>query len=131
MDGNKVSPVPAGLSGRGAAFWASTVAAYELSESELLLLLEVGRTLCDLDLLEAQVLRAGVTVPGSAGQPVLNACLTEARGMRLTLHRLLAALQLPDEDGKQVPSSGTLRGRAAAAARWNGHVADPARRGGR
>ncbi len=105
------SPPPAGLATRGAGFWAATVKQYELSDGELTLLAEACRTLDNLDALDASIRENGAIVTGSMGQPVVNGALTEARGQRALLHRLLAALALPDADGAVVPSGTQMRGR--------------------
>jgi hypothetical protein len=61
---------------------------------------------------------------GSQGQPVVNPALTEARGQRAVLHRLVAALQMPDLDDKPMPAASSQRGRTGAQARWRGHRKD-------
>jgi hypothetical protein len=109
---------PKGLDTRGRAYWASVVGAYELTDTELELLAEACHTLDDLDLLEAAIAQNGAMVEGAAGQPVVNPALTEARGQRLALHRLVSALDLPDEDGASIPTAVTIRNRSAARARW-------------
>lgn len=109
---------PAGLDQRGRRFWSSTVADFDLSGAELELLAEVCRTLDNLDQLADMIGKHGATVKGSQGQPVVNPALTEARGQRAILHRLLAALQLPDEDDQPVPSARSVASRDAARARW-------------
>lgn len=119
---------PRGLGARGLRFWTHTVEAFDLTDGELEVLHEACRTLDNLDQLAAAVERDGATTLGSAGQTVVNPCLTEARGQRLALHRLVAALALPDDDGEAMPSVGTLRARKAAAARWQGHRRDVASR---
>ena len=52
----------------------------------------------------------------------MNPALTEARGQRLALHRLLSALQLPADDGVPLPTPVTVRNRQAAKARWPGRA---------
>ncbi len=112
---------PSGLKSRGKAFWAATTTEFDLSGAELEILAEVARTLDTLDALAVAVERDGPMVSGSTGQPVLNPAVTEARGQRVVLHRLLAALALPDEDGGQlVVSARSASGKAAARARWSG-----------
>jgi hypothetical protein len=120
--------VPAGLAVRGRRFWRETTEKYEVSASELQLLREVCRTMDNLDDLAAAIAADGATVLGSKGQQVVNPALTEARGQRLALHRLIAALALPDEVGEAVPSVARLRASKAAAARWAGHQTDAQRR---
>src|SRR5665647_1476828 len=110
---------PEGLNTRGRAYWASIVVPYELTDTELELLAEACHTLDDIDLLEAAIAEKGAMVVGAAGQPVVNPALTEARGQRLALHRLVSALDLPDEDGVSVPTAVAIRNRTAARARWH------------
>ncbi|BDZ60858.1 hypothetical protein Lsed01_00176 [Demequina sediminis] len=117
---------PDGLGSRGARFWTATLEAYELSDSETPLLLEACRTLDNLDALAQAVADHGAMTVGSMGQPVVNPALTEARGQRIVLHRLLAALALPDEDGEAIPTGAQQRGKASAAKRWAGHTSERA-----
>lgn len=121
---SKTPRAPAGLGTRGRAYWRATMGAYELTDSETELLLEVCRTLDDLARLAEAIDREGAMVKGSAGQPVVNPALTEARGQRAILHRLVAALKLPDEDGATVPSGHQIRGAVANTARWSSHSKD-------
>lgn len=122
MTTRKIPAAPAGLDKRGRRYWRDVQGAYELSDSETQILTEVCRTLDDLDRLAAAVTRDGAMVKGSAGQPVVNPALTEARGQRAILHRLVAALGLPDDEGDTVPTGHQLRAQAANTARWAGHV---------
>jgi hypothetical protein len=119
---SKTPRPPVGLGPRGRRFWRSTIADYELTEGELEVLAEAARTLDDLDRLAAAIAEHGAMTTGSQGQPVVNPALTEARGQRAVLHRLLAALALPDDDGKAIPTSTTTRSQTAARARWRGHT---------
>lgn len=82
----------------------------------------------DLDNLAASVAEQGVMVLGSTKQTVVHPGLTEALGQRAVLHRLLAALALPDEDGAAVPSAQNIRAKRAAASRWRGHQTDAQKR---
>ena len=104
---------PAGLRDRGAAYWRAIVADNMPNDSETELLLEACRTLDNLDALAEAVARDGATTLGSAGQIVVHPALTEARGQRIVLHRLMAALDIPDEE---VTSASTTRARTAARA---------------
>ena len=110
---------PEGLQTRGRHFWTDTLDRYELSDAEQQILTEVCRTLDNLDDLAEAIELDGPTTKGSMGQTVVHPALTEARGQRLVLHRLLAALQLPDEDGQTITTATQTRGRTAAQARWN------------
>lgn len=126
-DKTKTPAAPAGLGVRGKRFWKTTVDDYELTASELLILTETCRTIDDLDALAAVIRENGPVVEGSAGQQVVNGAMTEARGQRLALHRLLAALGLEDaETGDVVPSARSIRAQHAAQTRWRGHVKDGA-----
>lgn len=120
------------LGPRGRRFWDHATDTYELSASELEMLLEACRTLDSLDALAAAVAQDGTTIPGSTGQTIVHPALGEARGQRALLHKLLAALALPDEEGGE--DTGALltprqvSARAAAAARWAGVDTEAGRR---
>ena len=103
---------------RGGKFWATISATYELSDSELELLVETCRLLDEIDALDAAVRVDGVTVLGSAGQVRVHPAVAEARSHRLALARLLAQLALPNEDGAVIPTGTALRARKAAQTRW-------------
>lgn len=109
---------PAGLQVRGKAFWRATMADYDFSTAETAILEEACRCLDRLDLLADTITALGAMVTGSQGQPVVNPALTEARGQQLVLHRLVAALQLPDAAGDAVPTGRSLAAMTAADARW-------------
>lgn len=106
------------LGPRGSAFWTSTLGRYALTDSELTILTEACRTIDALDALDRMITTVGPTTIGASGQTVVNPALTEARGQRLVLHRLIAALNLPDADGATVPNGHGIRGRTAATAKW-------------
>jgi hypothetical protein len=107
----------AGLGPRGARFKAQTEAVFDLTEGENLLLLEVARSLDEIEALNDAVLRDGITVPGHAGQTRVHPAVGEARQHRLLIAKLLHVLDLPGEESTVTPAQ--LRGRKAAAARWN------------
>ena len=115
---------PPGLRARGARYWKKITGEFDLSDSERELLLEVCRTLDNLDALADAVTEHGAVVRGAAGQVTTNPALTEARGQRALAHRLIAAMNLPDEEGQAVPNAYSQRGKAANAARWRGHQKD-------
>jgi len=117
---SKVTPPP-GLGARGTKFWLDSMAEFEPTRADHELLVEACRTMDDLDALAATVHELGTMIMGSQGQPVLNAALTEIRGARLVLHRLLSALGFADADSEPVPSAQRLRASTAAKARWAGH----------
>lgn len=111
---------PARLRAKGRVLWDAVTAVYDLSDAELALLGEACRTLDQLEALDRQVAHDGLMVTGSMGQQRLHPALTEQRGLRLVLGRLLAQLALPDEEGQVIPSATSLRAREAAMHRW-GH----------
>lgn len=113
-----VRRAPAGLKVRGKRFWKASMEAFDFTDAETALLEEACRTLDNVDLLADAIARDGAMVLGSTGQPVVHPALTEARGQRVVLHRLIAALALPDDDGQSVPSGRSLSASTAAQARW-------------
>lgn len=120
MSETTIPKAPPGLGARGRRFWRGTLAEFELSDAEREILAEACRTLDDLDRLAAMVSEHGGAVSGSQGQVVVNPALTEARGQRLALHRLVAALQLPDADDAPIPSAIQMRGKRANEVRHRG-----------
>lgn len=118
---------PKGLKVRGRGFWQRTVKAFDLSDLELELLAEVCRLLDEVDELRASVEAEGMTVKGSTGQLRVHPAVGELRQHRLALGRLLAQLELPDEEGESLPSPTVARGRKAANRRWAPHRAAEAR----
>jgi hypothetical protein len=112
-------PAPPGLGARGRRFWLLIVKTYDLEPEELELLVEVCRTLDTCDQLQQAIDDQGVTARGSTGQVRAHPALAELRGARLILGKLLAQLDLPDEDGASLPSPLSARGSRAARARWS------------
>lgn len=104
---------------RGAAFWRSVTADFEPDDGEAALLVEACRTLDMLDELAAAVARDGLMVKGSTGQPVTHPAVSEARQQRVTLARLLKALDFGDEDAPAVSSRASDHARYAAQERWS------------
>lgn len=104
---------------RGAAFWTTCSEQFEFSTAEVSLLMEVCRCLDRLEALAATITEMGPMVCGSAGQPVVNPALTEARGQQVVLHRLIAALKLPDASGGLVGTAREAAASTAATARWS------------
>ena len=113
---------PADLADRGRRFWSTTVATYELTDTELSLLLEVCRLMDECEALREAIDEQGTTVLGSTGQPRVHPALGELRQHRLALGRLLSQLALPDEDDETLPTPLQARGRQAATKRWAGHA---------
>lgn len=113
---------PSGLGTRGRKFWRDTVRLYDFDTAEQQLLVEVCRTLDRLDALEAVVAQDGPTITGSMGQTIVHPAIGEARQQRVVLARLVAALELPTEDGPTSTLSMTNasdKARHAAQARWS------------
>ena len=118
MTTRKPTPPP-DLARRGAAFWRSTCAVFELNDSESRLLHECCRIIDELDQLRAAIVADGVTVKGSQGQPVAHPALAAASSHRALLGRLLAQLNLPYEDDESVLlSPSRVRSTRAAQVRW-------------
>ena len=113
---------PVGLAHRGRRFWNLAVDAYELTDTELALLLEVCRLMDECEALREAIDEQGTTVLGSTGQPRVHPALGELRQHRLALGRLLSQLALPDEDDETLPTPLQARGRQAASKRWAGHA---------
>lgn len=115
---------PSGLGTAGRKLWRDLTGVYEFAAHERRLVEAACRTVDTLAALEDRVAGDGVMVTGSQGQEVLHPAIGEARQQRLALHKLLAALDLPDPEDDEgqgsVPSPTQLRGRKAAEARWHG-----------
>jgi hypothetical protein len=127
MTGAKRLAAPTGLKARGRRFWTAAVEAYEFTDAERELLVEVCRTLDLTEQLDAVVRTDGLTIEGSRGQTVTHPAIGELRQARGLLSRLLAQLDLPDVDGAaSLPSAFTLRARQGASARWGARDAGTA-----
>lgn len=92
---------------------------YEFGPAEVELLVEAARTLSTVEGLEKQVRVEGSIIEGPRGGVKAHPALVELRHQRATLGRLLAQLDLPDEDA--VDSPATVRARKAANSRWTQH----------
>lgn len=110
---------PPGLQERGRRFWRAVVGTYELEPDEVEVLVEVCRTLDQVETLQAAVDRDGLTVRGSVGQVRIHPAVSELRSSRLALGKLLAQLELPDLDGEALSSPTQARARKAARSRWD------------
>lgn len=127
----KQRPAPNHLRARGRNFWDRTLADFDLDHGEMELLAEACRTLDGLDALAAAVERDGVTVKGSMGQTQVHPAITEARGQRAILQRLLKSLDLPnDEAGAATAPAVSMKASKAAQSRWRVHNAAKAANGG-
>ncbi len=118
MSSDRKPTPPPSLGARGRRFWRKTVAAFEMSEVELELLRECCRLLDECESLRDAVVADGTMVQGSTGQPRVHPALGELRQHRLALGRLLAQLDLPDDEDASLPTPTQARGRKAAQSRW-------------
>ena len=119
--------VPAGVGATGRALWRRLVGVYDFEEHELALLEVACRQADDVAALEKLIANQGMTVPGSQGQPRLNAAVAEVRQGRLALGKLLGLLALPDEVDRPFTAS-SRTAQKAANARWSRKRAEQERR---
>jgi len=115
---------PKGLGTAGRALWRKIASSlpdgWELEEREEAILRLAARQADDLSRLESAISKDGAMALGSAGQPVVNPAIIEARQSRLAIGRLLGQLALPDDDAAGGSSaSASETGRKAANARWS------------
>lgn len=94
---------PAGLRTSGRALWKAVVGDFELETHELNLLLQAARTADSLDSLQAVLDAEGYMSESSQG-PRVHPALVELRQQRITLARLLAALNVPSGDEDAQPA---------------------------
>ncbi len=120
---------PRDLAARGRAFWRQTVAVFELSEVELLLLRECCRLVDECEGLRKSLDDDGTTVKGSTGQVRVHPALGELRQHRLALGKLLAQLALPDVDDGALKTPAQARASRAAQTRWANRDAQRAANG--
>ncbi len=104
---------------RGQEFWNAIVGKYDLSESEIALLIEACRTIDILDSLDQSIRAEGPTILTDAGRTAVNPAVAAANNARTTLRQLISALALPDDAGERVPGGYAMRGKTGAAARWS------------
>lgn len=125
MTAPKRPSAPSGLRPAGRRLWRQVVADFDGSPHELALLALACRQADDVAALEDLIASDGLVVEGSAGQPRLNAAVTEVRQGRLALAKLLDQLALPADDDRAGRSPASRKAQKAARARWRGHgVAD-------
>jgi len=104
---------------RGQAFYDRTMESFELTDAELELLNECARLLDELETLKKQLDKDGVTLTMPSGIVKAHPFLAEVRSHRITLSRILAQLNLPDESGEVLATATQIRGRQNAAKRWS------------
>ena len=93
----KIPAPPPGTGAAGRRMWRSIMVAYQLSETEDVLLRQAVRTADHVASLDAVLAAEGLMVPGRDGLKA-HPALVEVRQQRLVLARLLAALRLPVEE---------------------------------
>jgi phage terminase small subunit len=113
---------PAALAMAGKRLWKSVHAAVidgcELDERELAVLERACTCADTITQLEKAVKRDGLTARGSRGQVVVHPAVGEVRQQKLTLLRLLGALDLGAEESPAAGTASSRRARRAADARW-------------
>ena len=124
---------PSGLGAAGKSLWRRLCDTYDFEVHELAVVELAARQADDVAALEAAIAEAGVTVRGSAGQPRLNAAVTEVRQGRLALAKILGQLALPAEtEPDERPMTARQRqAQKAANARWTARDSLADRRAGR
>lgn len=116
---------PAGLGDAGSQFFRWAHSAYALDARDSPVLLELCRTLDEIELLTEAVARDGVVTSGSKGQVVEHPAMAGLRAHRVVLDRLFVRLGLPGAEDEEKPrTAAQIRARAAASARWAGHRKD-------
>lgn len=106
---------PTGTKAGVKRLWLSILDGYELDEHEMAVLVEVVRTVDQLDALDVMVRREGVVVDTPQG-PRAHPALVEARQQRIVLARLLTKLRLPrvrPVRSRPAPGPSTVAARAA------------------
>jgi len=110
---------PPKLGKAGRDLWRSITSIWELDAKELTILAAICRQVDDVARLEDALATDGLIVTGAAGQPRLNAVVTELRQSRLAVSRMLTDLRLPSDDGTPAMSRASLNAQNAANTRWD------------
>ena len=118
MDEEEIPTPPDVLRDRGAGFWRELNGRLRLDEKQLSILFEACRSLDTIEGLAAAVESDGLMITGSQGQQVLHPAVTEIRQQQVTFARLVAQMNLP-EDEKARDLFRFRRAQAGASARWN------------
>lgn len=113
-------PCPKGLDAAGRTLWRRISRAYELREDEITVLEQASRSADTIARLDAALVDAPLTVPGSAGQLREHPLIAEVRQQRVLIARLLHQLRLPEADelGRLHAGERSTKARKAARARW-------------
>lgn len=113
----KIPRPPAGSGRRGGAFWRRVLTppdGWTLDVAETEVLTSVCVLMGRAEALTAAVQRDGDVIEGPSG-PRVHPAVVELRQCSTALGRLLAQLQLPDDDGEVMVSPLTARNRKGAA----------------
>jgi hypothetical protein len=108
---------PAGLGTSGKALWKQVNAEFGLAPHETTILVQCCRVADRLDVLEAELADAPLTVAGSTGQPKAHPLLAEWRAQARVLESLSRALSIP-LPGENVGRRRSPTAREAAVQRW-------------
>lgn len=95
--GSRNPAPPTGLGTSGRRLWKAVTGSYELAEHEARILLEAARTADALESLQVLIDQEGAVVASPHGGTRAHPALVEARQQRITLARLIAALQIPTD----------------------------------
>lgn len=106
------------LAARGKALWVSLQDTFEFDVQETALLLEACRTLDTIDALSVAIVRDGLMLQGSTGQPVLNGAVAELRQQQASYARLVAQLNLVDDEQGAAITARSRAAKTAAQSRW-------------
>jgi hypothetical protein len=109
---------PAGLGARGRSLWRDVTGKYRLDPAETVLLIELARTMDEIDRLTSALDGEPLVVSGLGGTPKAHPLLAEIRDHRKLSERLAAALALP-LPGEQAGRRRSPQAKSAANTRWN------------
>lgn len=113
---------PAGLGKAGKKLWRDMVKLLDLRPDELASLAQAASTVDELERLQAALANAPLTVSGSKGQPRPNPLLDEVRRHREVLARLLARIEVPDDDAEaEQDRKASSHRQASALRRWQNY----------
>lgn len=104
---DRIPAAPKGTGPSGRRLWREVQTRFELDEHERALLVEVVRTVDQLDALDAIVAAEGV-LEAATGRA--HPALVEARQQLAILARLVATLRLPDDEDRRPQRRGAARG---------------------
>ena len=117
MMGRMGTRAPSGLGRSGRALWREVNAGFGLAPHEAAILVQVCRVIDRLDVIEAELSGAALTVEGSTGQPRAHPLLAEWRHQARVLESLSRALSIP-LPGEEVGRRRSPSAREAAVQRW-------------